>query len=163
MANNRRATDRPPLSDIVTKGNLDDRLEIRAQWARDHEKIAEERWSAHRHQHEAVAESLREYKTDANEWRRTLSDLRGTFIPKAEFLADHRTLEATLRGEIEKLSSKWDAMDVRLDGISSDLKDLRAEQLGRRSLFSDSRNVLTAAGVLFGIIASMLLIVDRLP
>jgi hypothetical protein len=169
----RRATDHPPLSDVVTKGNLDDRLDTVNTRYDDHIILATERWTAHRDVHEVVAESLREYKRDANEWRQTLADLRSTFIPKAEYQAEHRALEAKLHGEtdslssilhgeIEKLASIVNALDIRIDSNTSDIKDARVESLGRRSVFTDTRSVLTVLGIVLGAVATGLLIIDRL-
>jgi hypothetical protein len=158
----RRATDHPPLSDVVTRGNLDDRLATVHQRLDDHTELAKERWEAHRAVHEAVAESLRDYKRDANEWRATLSDLRVTFIPKAEFQSEHRALEAKLHGEVATLTGIVNALDLRVDSNTSDIKDTRTEQVARRSVFSDSRNLIATAGLVFGIVASALLILDRL-
>jgi hypothetical protein len=147
---------------LVTRGNLDDRLATIAQWRIDHEGLASERWMAHREVHTVVEQSLRDYKRDANEWRATLADLRGTFIPKAEFVAEHRALEAKLHGEIERLASILVTLDVRIDGNTADIKDIRVEATGRRSVFTDGRSLLTTLGIGIGIVASILLILDRL-
>ena len=147
---------------MVTRGNLDDRLATVEVRLTDHAAFDDERWNAHFNVHEAVADSLRDYKKDANEWRATLSDLRGTFIPKAEFQSEHRAQYAALHGEIEKLAGIVSALDTRLDVVTSDLKDVHTEQQARRSVFTDSRNIIATLGLLFGIIASALLVLDRL-
>jgi len=147
---------------MVTRGNLDDRLDTVKQRLDDHTELAKERWEAHRAVHDAVAESLRDYKRDANEWRATLSDLRITFIPKAEYLAEHRALEAKMHGEIQALASLVAGLDTRIDVNTSDIKDTRTEQIGRRSVFSDTRNLLATIGVGIGVVISVLLILDRL-
>ena len=147
---------------MVTRSNVDDRLETVKQRQDDHVELAKERSEAHRAVHAAVAESLRDYKVEANEWRQTLQDLRLTFMPKGEFLSEHRALEAKLHGEIQALAGIVTALDTRIDTNTSDIKDTRTEQTARRSVFADSRNVLGTAGILFGIVASVLLILDRL-
>ena len=147
---------------MVTRGNLDDRLDSVKQRMDGHWTLDDERWTAHKSVHEVVAESLRDYKRDANEWRATLSDLRGTFIPKAEFQSEHRAQYAALHGEIEKLAGIVAALDTRLDVVTGDLKDVHTEQSARRSVFTDSRNIIATLGLLFGIIASALLVLDRL-
>lgn len=145
----------------MSKGNLDDRLATVTQWEVDHTALALERWTAHRREHETVAESLRDYKHDANEWRSTLQDLRLTFIPKAEFQSEHRALDAKLHGEIQALAGIVNTIDARLDQAQGDIKTQATESSARRSVFSDSRNVLATAGIVFGLIATALLILDR--
>jgi len=147
---------------MVTRGNLDDRLATVEQARTDHTELAAERWEAHRAVHDAVAESLRDYKRDANEWRATLSDLRSTFIPKAEFMSEHRALEAKLHGEIQALTGLVNALDVRIDTNTGDIKDTRTEQVARRGVFADTRNIVAALALVFGVIASGLLLLDRL-
>ncbi len=147
---------------MVTRGNLDDRLETVLALLSDLDKLELERWESHRQVHEAVAESLRDYKRDANEWRSTLQDLRLTFIPKAEYMANHSALEAKLHGEIQTLAGKVDQIDVTVDTARSDIKETRTEQLARRSVFSDTRSVVAAFAAIAGLIVTLLLIIDRL-
>jgi hypothetical protein len=147
---------------MVTRGNLDDRLETVLILLADLDKLETERWEAHRAVHEAVAESLRDYKRDANEWRVTLSDLRSTFIPKAEFQSEHRALDAKLHGAIQALGSRVETLDNRLDTAAGDIKDTRTEQVARRSVFSDTRTAITAVAALAGLVVTFLLILDRI-
>lgn len=163
MARRRRATDHPPLSETVSRGNLDDRLAIVDTRISGQAAVAAERWEAHKEAHAAVAEALRDYKKDANEWRAALQDLRLTFIPKAEFLSEHRALDAKLHGEIAALANIVTTIDTRVDINTSDIKTGATEQTARRGVFSDTRNVVATVGVLFGLVASALLIIDRLP
>ena len=159
----RRATDIPPFSEMVTRGNLDDRLDTIIKIIDAMDRVETERWNAHRAAHDVVAEALRDYKRDANEWRSTLSDLRGSFIPKAEFSSEHRALDAKLHGEIERTAGKVEALDTKVDANTSDIKDLHTEQSARRSVFSDSRNIVATIGILVGVLASILLLLDRFP
>ncbi len=147
---------------MVTRGNLDDRLETVLTLLADLDKLEVERWEAHRAVHEAVAESLRDYKRDANEWRASLIDLRSTFIPKAEFMSEHRALDAKLHGEIQALAGTVATLDSRLDTAQGDIKDTRTEQIARRTVFSDTRSVLAGVAALGGLIVTVLLILDRL-
>ncbi len=147
---------------MVTRGNLDDRLETVLALLADLDKLEVERWESHRAVHEAVAESLRDYKRDANEWRATLQDLRLTFIPKAEYLAEHRALEAKLHGEIQTLSGRVQTLDDKVDINAGEIKDTRTEQIARRSVFTDTRTLITALAGLAGLIVTVFLIVDRL-
>ncbi len=162
MTHRRRATDRLPLSDIVSTGNLNDRLDTVNGRIDGHINVENERWVGHKEQHADLARSLSEYKSDANEWRSTLSDLRITFIPKAEFQSEHRALEAKLLGEIASLTTKVETLDSRVDANTTDIKTGNTEQTARRGVFSDTRNVLATAGIIFGAVASVLLILDRL-
>jgi hypothetical protein len=147
---------------MVTRGNLDDRLETVLALLADLDKLEVERWEAHRAVHEAVAESLRDYKRDANEWRSTLQDLRLTFIPKAEYMAEHRALEAKLHGEIQALSGKVQTLDDRVDINAGEIKETRIEQIARRSVFTDTRAVIAAIALVAGFIVTILLIIDRI-
>jgi len=158
----RRVTDRLPLSDMVTRSNLDDRLETILALLAQSEKLEVERWYAHKAVHDAVAESLRDYKRDANEWRQTLLDLRSTFIPKAEFQSEHRALDAKLHGEIQSLAGRIETLDNRLDTAQGDIKDTRTEQIARRTVFSDTRSVVAGIAALGGLIVTVLLILDRI-
>jgi hypothetical protein len=146
---------------MVTRGNLDDRLETVLTLLADLDKLEVERWESHRLVHEAVAESLRDYKRDANEWRATLADLRGTFLPKPEFQSEHRALEAKLRGEIAALAGKIETLDNRVDVAQGDIKDTRTEQIARRSVFSDTRSIIAGLAAVAGLVVTFLLIFDR--
>ena len=146
---------------MVTRGNLDDRLETVLTLLADLDKLELERWESHRLVHEAVAESLRDYKHDANEWRLTLADLRGTFIPKAEFLSEHRALEAKLHGEIQTLSGIVSALDTTVDTVKGDVKETRIEQIARRSVFTDTRSVVAAVAIMAGLVVTILILLDR--
>jgi len=146
---------------MVTRGNLDDRLETINTKLADHAAFDDERWVAHKEVHQAVAESLKEYKREANEWRQTLSDLRTTFMPKAEFQSEHRALDAKLHGEIVAVASKLEQLDARLDVAVGDIKDAQIETRTRRGVFSDSRNIVTVIAAIIGAIATFLLILDR--
>jgi hypothetical protein len=159
-SHNRRSTDHPPLANVVTRGNLDDRLDTVNQRMVDHQEMAVERWASHKAVHDAVAESLRDYKRDANEWRSTLSDLRLTFIPKAEFLSEHRALGAQLHGEIQAMAALVAALDTRIDVNTTDIKTISTDREARRSLFSDSRSV---ALFIIATIGILLAVLDRLP
>lgn len=158
----RRATDHLPFSQMVTRANLDDRLATVAEQMDGHVELADERWSAHKEAHGVVEQSLRDYKRDANEWRASLADLRLTFIPKAEFQSEHRALDAKLHGEIQGLSAVVASLDARLDVVTAETREATTERIGRRSVFSDSRNVVASISLVFGIIASLLLLIDRL-
>ena len=158
---------------MVTRANLDDRLETTLAWRAGHETLDDERWESHKEVHSVVEQSLRDYKRDANEWRASLADLRLTFIPKAEFQSEHRALDAKVTGELATMESRINgklaameqlvtALDVRVDNNTSDIKTNATEQTARRGIFSDTRSVMTTAAILVGAILSLLLILDRL-
>jgi hypothetical protein len=153
----RRATDFPPLSEIVTKGNLDDRLETVKTWMDDHEKLAAERWNSHRAVHDQVAESLRDYKKDANEWRATLTDLRTTFIPKAEYLAEHRGLEGKILALLATQESRISALDSRLDSVESSIQTINDREATTRGVLSSGRNVIALAFTVLGSLIALAL------
>jgi hypothetical protein len=147
---------------IVSRRNLADRLATVDQKLVDHALFDDERWSAHKDSHVTVAESLRDYKRDANEWRASLSDLRQTFIPRSEFGSGHRALEAKLHTEIVALAGVVAALDAKVDVNTSDIKDTKVEAATRRSVFSDTRSIVTVVGLALGIAISALLLIDRL-
>lgn len=147
---------------VVTRANLHDRLEKNASEHLRIMEVSEERWAAHKASHEVIEQSLRDYKVDANEWRATLNDLRMSFLPKNEFLSEHRALDAKMHGEVVALASKVEALDVRVDQNTAEIKTTTTEQMARRSVFTDSRNVVAMIALLFGIVASALLLLDRI-
>ena len=147
---------------MVTRAGLDDRLETVLTLLSDLDKLELERWEAHRATHEVVAEALRDYKRDANEWRSTLADLRGTFIPKAEFMSEHRALDSKFHGELQAVLAKIDTLDSRLDVAQGDIKDTRTEQIARRSVFTDTRSLVAGVAGAVGLVLTVLLILDRI-
>ncbi len=162
MPPHRRLTDRAPFADVVSRANLDDRLASVNQKIDGLQVLANERWEAHKGQHDELAQSLRDYKSESNEWRATLSDLRLTFIPKAEAESESRALEAQVTGLINTNSTLISTLDGRLDTVERAIQSISDRQLATRSVFADSRNVLATAGVIFGAVASAILIFDRL-
>lgn len=76
-----------------------------------------QRWEAHKTTHADLAAALREYKADANEWRKTLADLRETFLTRATFDAEHRALASDLTGDLKVLSGLLDAITGRVNVI----------------------------------------------
>ena len=132
--------------------------------------LADERWTGHRREHDTLAVALAEYKTASNEWRglvgdrgRELAELRSSFISKDEFRSEHKALEAKLAGDIGTVLSQLSTLDGRLDGVERAIQSINDRAIATRSVFSDSRNVLATAGIVFGLVASALLIIDRLP
>jgi chromosome segregation ATPase len=150
MKRERRATDRPPLSDAVTRGNLDDRLAIVDTRIKGAERLGEERWQGHKEQHADLAASLREYKAEANEWRRTVSDLRADFLLKTEFLSEHKALESLLRGDITGLRSEHTSLDGRLDTVERAIQSINDREVTTRSVLSSGRNLVILAFTIIG-------------
>ena len=87
---------------------------ITGHWALD-----DERWRGHAESHKELASNLTNYKSDANEWRATLSDLRGNFLTKSEFDAEHRALRADLTGEIKALDSTVNSNRDRISALET--------------------------------------------
>lgn len=53
--------------------------------------LTAEKWEAHArehirhdHEHAMIASNFQSYKSESNEWRSALNDLRGTFMPRVE-------------------------------------------------------------------------------
>ncbi len=149
MAQRRRVTDRLP--ELVSRGNLDDRLAILDQRVSGLQALANERWDGHKTQHEDLARNLREYKAENNEWRGSLTDLRQDFLQKSEATAETRRLESLIN-----------TLDIRLDTVVSQVQSINDRSVATRGVFSDTRNVLATAGIIFGAVASALLIFNRL-
>ncbi len=151
MAQRRRLTDRPPFSEVISKGNLDDRMAISDQRVSGLQELANERWNGHKTQHDDLARNLREYKAENNEWRGTVTDLRADFLQKTESIAETRRLESLITG-----------LDSRLDSVERGIQSINDRSVATRGVFSDTRNVLATAGIIFGAVASALLIFNRL-
>ncbi len=168
MPKQRRATDRGPLSQVVTRDNLADRLEsvkerTDGHWTLDderweaHKLLATERWIAHHEVHTSVAEALRDYKRDANEWRSTLTDLRGAFVARAEYVAEHRALDAKLHGEITANQARLEALDAKLDLVERAIQSINDREVTTRSVLSNGRNaILLALAIIGGVISAAL-------
>lgn len=76
-----------------------ERAEAHAEKHASEKELSESKWAAHREQHDSIARNLAEYKTQSNEWRGSLSDLRLTFANKA----DVEALEGRLNAIREEL------------------------------------------------------------
>ncbi len=139
------------MPDVVSRGNLDDRMAISDQRVSGLQELANERWNGHKVQHDDLARNLREYKSENNEWRGTLSDLRTDFLQKTEADSETRRLESLIS-----------TLDTRLDNIERAVQSINDRSVATRGVFSDTRNVLGTAGIIFGAVASALLIFNRL-
>ena len=147
---NRRITDHAPFTQIVSRGNLDDRLANVNDHVDGLQLLANERWDAHKSQHSELANSLRDYKVESNEWRATLSDLRITFIPKAEFQSEHRALEAKLSGLIQNNATLIATLDARLDSVERAIQSINDREVTTRSVLSSGRNLIVVAFTIIG-------------
>ncbi len=81
--------------------------------------LDDERWRGHKATHRDLARNLSEYKTESNEWRSTVSDLRATFLTKNEFDAEHRALKSDMGGEIKGIESTVSADRDRIAALES--------------------------------------------
>jgi hypothetical protein len=89
-------------------------LEVINERARGRSALNKERWRGHSETHKDLATNLAAYKTESNEWRSTLSDLRLTFLSKTEFDAEHRALKADLLGDLRSTTVLVDAHALRI-------------------------------------------------
>ena len=94
-------------------------LEVINERARGRSALNEERWRGHSETHKDLATNLAAYKTESNEWRSTLSDLRLTFLSKTEFDAEHRALRADLSGDIKAVAVLVEAHGFRLSALET--------------------------------------------
>ena len=108
-------------------------LALRDERISSQKAIDREHWLAHDGVHQELARSLIEYKRESNEWRATVSDLRGTFQTKAEYQAKHDGLRAELLAEVKPTESALAALkewqlqrDARERGVTSTLTAQRA-------------------------------------
>jgi uncharacterized coiled-coil DUF342 family protein len=143
-------TDPAPFTERVSRGNLDDRLENVTGHVDGLQVLANERWEAHKDRHAELAQSLTEYKSEANEWRATLQDLRLTFIPKAEFQSEHRALEAQIRGLINNNSTLIAALDARMDSVERAIQSINDREITTRSILSSGRNLIILSFTIIG-------------
>jgi hypothetical protein len=105
--------------------------------------LHDERWAAHRSEHAVLADSLATYKTDANEWRSSLSDLRGTFVSEQLWMVEHRSLMARIE-VLEKM------------GVES-----RSERAALSSAFGNMRNLVLLGIAVLGALLALITFVDR--
>jgi len=73
-----------------------------------------QKWEAHREQHSSIARNLTEYKSQSNEWRGSLSDLRGTFATKAELEALNIRLDS-----VQKIMDRFEGSLNTWRGIAA--------------------------------------------
>ncbi len=152
MTRRRRATDRPPLSEVVSRGNLDDRLDIIRAKLQGTDQVAVERWRGHKSQHRELASNLREYKAQANEWRATLTDLRANFELKAEASAESKRLEALISG-----------MDARLDLVERAIQSINDREVTTRSVLSSGRSIIVLGFIVLGGLVGLGLYLRPIP
>lgn len=139
MPPRRRSTDRPPFSEMVSRGNLDDRLVNVDNRFIANERLDAERWVSHKDQHLELARNLSDYKRESNEWRKTLLDLRDQFLLKSEFSSEARRLEGLHTG-----------LDSRLDAIERAVQSINEREVVTRSVLSSGRNLIILAFTIIG-------------
>jgi peptidoglycan hydrolase CwlO-like protein len=81
--------------------------------------LDDERWRGHEATHRDLARNLTEYKSESNEWRSTVSDLRATFLTKNEFDAEHRALKSDMVGETKALEAIENSNRDRITALES--------------------------------------------
>lgn len=115
------------------RATIEAELALRDERIGSQKALSIERWVAHDFVHQELARSLTEYKREANEWRATIADLRGSFVLKTEYAAKHDGLRAELFSEIKPIETRltsvetWQlARDSRERGVTSTLTAQRA-------------------------------------
>jgi len=88
-------------------------------------ELSEALWAAHTEQHAVIARALTEYKTQSNEWRALVSDMRGSYVTLArieeiERHADqlHAELARAIAIEREERRDHQNLRDGSIRGIS---------------------------------------------
>ena len=154
MKHDRRATDHQPLSNVVSRGSLDDRLASVRERMDGHWMLSDERWSNHHEKHSDLAVQLAEYKAVSNEWRATLADFRGTAMTRAEYAAEHKALET-------KLTASLGALDVRLDVLAQSLQTLNDRDTTAATLLNSGRNLILLAVAVVGVSLAVLSFIEH--
>lgn len=108
-----------------------------------HMRFDDERWEGHKDKHLTDAETLRDYKTAANEWRATLADVRGSMLSRAEWVAEHKALVATTASDIDRL-------EVRMGAIERSQQTMTDRQLVTRDNFGTIRNLVVLGFTIMG-------------
>lgn len=83
-----------------------ERWDAHREQHRGEKELAEQKWDSHREQHASIARNLTEYKAQSNEWRGSLSDLRSSFVTRAE-----------IDGLLGKAEGTHVAMNTRMDAL----------------------------------------------
>lgn len=132
---------------------IDAKIGIIEERISGHWTLDDERWRAHDRLHIELARALSEYKTQANEWRTTLNDLRLNLVTKAEYEAKHESLRSELVSELRPIDAKVDtarewqtARDARERGVTNTL--------------SVQRTLLLVVGSIVGTIIGIASLVD---
>ena len=126
-----------PLGDATLTDSLaDEREEAHSELAKERwtahrelhageKELAAQKWEGHEDQHESIARNLSEYKSQSNEWRGSLSDLRATFATAArvdglEASMEHRLdeLRASIATEREERRDQQNLRTGQEEGIS---------------------------------------------
>jgi hypothetical protein len=105
-------------------------------------ELEDQKWKGHDEQHASIARNLAEYKTNANEWRTSLSDLRSTFTTRAESAARDTHIDS-----IEaSLDRRFEDLRVLIAAEREERRDQQNLRAGERSGVFDTlgsgRNVL---------------------
>jgi hypothetical protein len=108
-----------------------------------HWRLDDERWVAHREKHTDLAQSLSEYKGAANEWRATLTDVRGTMLSRTEYAAEHKALSSTITGDVDRLEARVVAVERLMQTITD-------RQQVTRDNFTAIRNVIVFGFTILG-------------
>jgi hypothetical protein len=127
-------------------------------------KLEAERWRAHKHAHESLAQSLAEYKSAANEWRSTLNDIRLAGVTRPEYIAEHKALEARVTALMDRMEANDQAgeakgeavhraLEQRINTTDNALSTAATERQATYRLFGQARNLIL---VIFTVMAGII-------
>lgn len=130
--------------------------------------LSDERWHNHDRMHIDLAVNLKEYKETSNAWRASLLDLRGTFLPRAEYEAEHRATQADFGASVKEVTlasaATAAATESRISLLEDFVKTSKVRDETARSFFSNGRNIaLFVVAVISTILATLSVLDSRLP
>ena len=139
----------------TTEVNLREYLEARIDSGG---QLDEQRWEAHKEQHTAIARNLTEYKSQSNEWRGALSDMRLSFVTKDEI----KSLLAQAEGTHTGFEGQFEQLEKLIAAEREERRDQQNLRVGRSAGLSQSAaillSLLAVGGTMVGIVATLLAI-----
>ena len=135
------------MGGVTHRTIVDERLDSLRQ-------LTDERWTTHHESHEQLARALAEYKSSANEWRATLSDVRTGSLSRTEHNAEYKVLRTELEALIRTLELRV-AIVERLAQTASD------REKTARDLFASIRSIIVVGFMVMGGLITLFLFLER--
>jgi gamma-glutamyl:cysteine ligase YbdK (ATP-grasp superfamily) len=132
-------------------------------------ELAQQRWIAHGNEHAAIAKSLAEYKVQSNEWRGSLTDLRGTFVTKDEQSSAmsqgesvHSAMETKMEAIEKDLQRRYDELRGMIQSEREERRDQQNLRTGEREGISRSTGIIVGSVAFMGTVIGIVVVVVNL-